>query len=150
MLYKYNFIINYKNNFFDIFLSNKHIFYKNKSFCYSLFRRLIYGKRKKLKFTNILFKIIYFTMYLTITGFIIYSLIDSHIQDSSNINSTISSYPISYIIVGIIFGSISYGFILIMGFINILLATFNKTFTRENKIILLSSLVSLLPIITYF
>lgn len=89
-------------------------------------------------------------MYLTITGFIIYSLIDSHIQDSSNINSTISSYPISYIIVGIIFGSISYGFILIMGFINILLATFNKTFTRENKIILLSSLVSLLPIITYF
>ena len=89
-------------------------------------------------------------MYLTIIGFIIYSLIDSHIQDSSNINSSISSYPISYIIVGIIFGSFSYGFILIMGFINILLATFNKTFTRENKIILLSSLVSLLPIITYF
>lgn len=107
-------------------------------------------KEKKLKITNTIFKIIYFTIYLTITGFIIYSLIDSHIQDSSNINSSISSYPISYIIVGIIFGSISYGFILIMGFINILLATFNKTFTRENKIIILSFLVSLLPIITYF
>ena len=106
-------------------------------------------KERKLKITNTVFKIIYITIYLTITAFIIYSLVDANIKDIDS-ESSLKSYPIAYLIVGIIFGAIGYGFILIIGLINMIITSFNKTFPRQTKTMIFSFLTTLLPIITFF
>lgn len=108
------------------------------------------NKERKLKIINLIMKIIYFTLLLTITGYIIYSLIDAHIKDLGNITSSILNYPAAYLVVALIFGAIAYGFLLILGLVNILITTFNKTYPRNIKYIVISFITTLLPIIFYF
>ena len=101
---------------------------------------------KKLETTNKVLRIIYYVLYALLTIFIIYVLVDSKIKDSPSNNI---GYAFAFVIIGIAIGGISYGVLLILGLVDLIISAVNKTNPKRKKSVLISSISIILPIITY-
>lgn len=100
----------------------------------------------KLEKTNKILRIIYIILYSIITLFTIGILIHSKITEDPSTNI---GFAFTYIIFGIIIGAISYGILLILGLVDLIISAVNKNNPKRKKSAFISSILIISSILTY-
>lgn len=108
---------------------------------------------KRLTKTNKIVRIMLIIFNSLLLCLMLYFLISGHIKDvkeSANLSEPINTnYSLNYVIFVIIGGALTYGILIILGLLDLLIAFLNKKHEKRRKNILISSIFIIIPMFTY-